>query len=153
MEIHTTSQKQTPRGLRNNNPLNIENSPTSTWLGQCGADKRFCIFENRMYGYRAAFRIMYTYRSKYEIYSVRQIIDRWAPSSENNTSAYIRQVCKLMGVEPTFILRFGSPWNDDKQWCCKLIHAMACVENGVEWNVIRESEISDAYDRAFHHFM
>lgn len=149
MEIQTTSQKPKPRGLRNNNPLNIENNPTSAWLGQKGADKRFCIFENIKYGYRAACRIMLVYRNKYNLVSVRQIISRWAPENENHTEAYINRVCKMMDVEPSFVLHFGSIWADDKFWCCQLIHAMACVENGVNWYQITHSEIEEGYDMAF----
>lgn len=149
MEIQTSSQKPTPRGLRNRNPLNIEKSST-TWLGQCGSDSRFCVFLTNQYGYRAAFRIMYTYRHKYNLFSIRQIISRWAPSSENNTDAYINRVCKLMNAAPTMCLCFGSEWNEDKHWCCQLVHAMACVENGVDWDDIKHSEIEEGYEMAFH---
>lgn len=36
--------------------------------------------------------------------SVRQIITRWAPPSENDTEAYIRNVCKHTGLKDTTVL-------------------------------------------------
>ena len=66
---------QLPRGLRNNNPLNIRKS-AQPWQGQRGNDGKFCIFESMEMGYRAAFRVLNTYNRKHNIYSVREIIYR-----------------------------------------------------------------------------
>ena len=63
--------KKLPRGLRNNNPLNIRKG-AQRWQGQTGNDGAFCIFESMEYGYRAAFRLLHTYNTKYKIYSVRE---------------------------------------------------------------------------------
>jgi hypothetical protein len=73
------------------------------WVGEiAGKDTRFCTFSSMAYGYRAAFKTLDTYNKKHQIYSIRQIISRWAPESDgNDTRAYIKFVCERMGVEPT----------------------------------------------------
>ena len=86
-----------PRGIRNNNPGNIEANGTS-WQGMTGDDGRFAIFSEPFYGIRALARILKTYRDKYNLVTVRQIINRWAPATENNTGAYISSVAGRLGV-------------------------------------------------------
>lgn len=77
--------------IRNNNPLNIRFSPLNVWKGQTGSNKGFVTFENMEYGYRAALVLLRSYVKRgYD--TVTSIISRWAPESENNTSAYIRTV-------------------------------------------------------------
>ncbi|PXZ95415.1 structural protein, partial [Pseudomonas aeruginosa] len=40
------------------------------------------------------------YQDKHALRTIRQIISRWAPPSENNTESYIRQVAARVGVAP-----------------------------------------------------
>ena len=49
-----------PRGIRNNNPLNIRKSKDQ-WQGMRReqTDSAFCQFENLAYGWRAAFKLLY----------------------------------------------------------------------------------------------
>ena len=86
----------TPRGIRNNNPLNIRRTQTTTWWGQKTEnlkDPAFCEFTEMKYGYRAAFRLLMKYYRKYGLHSVQAIINRWAPPSDGNaTNAYVKQV-------------------------------------------------------------
>lgn len=78
-------------GIINNNPLNIRYSPSTKWKGQAGANKGFCVFTDMIYGYRAAIVLLCNYQRKgYD--TIRKIITRWAPPSENNTEAYISAV-------------------------------------------------------------
>ena len=140
-----------PRGIRNCNPLNIRRSKDQ-WKGllKTQNDKSFYQFKAMEWGYRAAFRLLRTYRVKYQRYSVRTIIERWAPPSENQTRAYIGFVCEEMGVPPNFILNIGSLDDDDTYWACELVRAMALVENGVGCaNLIRREEIKKGYKLAF----
>ena len=84
-----------PRGIRNCNPLNIRRS-RDQWKGllKVQNDKIFYQFKAMEWGYRAAFRLLRTYRVKYNRYSVRTIIERWAPPSENQTRATgIHRLC------------------------------------------------------------
>lgn len=78
------------RGMRNNNPANIRRS-ASKWLGlrQIQSDKDFCQFTDMKYGVRAFFILMRTYRYKYGLKRVGEIIRRYAPEKENNLSVYL----------------------------------------------------------------
>ncbi len=87
----------TPRGLRNNNPLNIRHS-ADVFKGEIyGDDDDFKRFQALAYGYRAAFVILATYRTR-GIDRMRKIISRWAPPSQNHTEWYIQTVERLSGV-------------------------------------------------------
>lgn len=105
------------RGFRNKNPGNIEYSVANQWKGQVGTDGRFAIFGDMKYGIRAIGKIINTYRSKYGLYSISQIIGRWAPSSENNTVAYINSVADFTGYSP-YIAFQGS----DAELVAAIIH-------------------------------
>ena len=91
------------RGIRNNNPLNIRRSSTH-WQGarKEQTDKSFVQFETMAYGYRAAWKILQTYYERFcmqnKDYTVRNIITRWAPPTENDTEAYIMNVLKMSGI-------------------------------------------------------
>lgn len=140
-----TTKNQTPRGLRNHNPLNIRKGDL-LWLGQTGNDGTFCIFLNNVFGYRAAFRILRTYNVKYHIYSVRQIISRWAPERDgNNTRGYIQRVCELSGLRETDIVVTNTYDVDMLERVKALVQAMACVENGCGVEMIDRKEIDEGY--------
>ena len=97
-----TKTKQ-PRGLRNNNPLNIRHS-ASRWQGARveQTDKAFVQFTSMTMGYRAACRILETYYKHFEAqhkpFTPRNIILRWAPPNENDSEAYLRRVCRLTNL-------------------------------------------------------
>ena len=95
-----SSEVKLPRGLRNNNPLNIRLS-SDRWQGQiapsllerAGGEASFCQFSSMKYGWRAAFRLLcHTYYGKYKLRTIRALITRWAPPKENDTEVYIRRV-------------------------------------------------------------
>jgi hypothetical protein len=88
-----------PRGIRNNNPGNIEDNGTA-WKGYNGNDGRYVIFDHHEYGIRAMNRILNTYASKYGLRTIRGIIHRWAPPVENITSSYVNAVSQRVGVGP-----------------------------------------------------
>ena len=122
-----------PRGIRNNNPLNIRLS-SDKWQGQRPlssspeGEKSFCVFESMAYGWRAAFVILCkTYYGKYKLKTIRALITRWAPPKENNTEAYIRRVTDRIGIGPDREL--GSPQEHPAQWMM-IAMAMAIVECG-----------------------
>ena len=91
--------KQLPRGVRNNNPGNIEWG--DPWQGLVPTDKRtdprFCQFSSPAYGIRALARTLITYQDKYGIRTVTAAINRWAPPVENDTGAYVRAVQRAVG--------------------------------------------------------
>ena len=124
-----------PRGIRNNNPLNIRRS-RDQWKGMLKTqnDRSFCQFETLEYGWRAAFYLLTrTYYHKYRLYTIRGIISRWAPSSENDTSAYIQNVSRLTGIAPDEPI--GIPSDKPSRWMAVGV-AMAIQENGtssIDW--------------------
>ena len=95
--------KTLPRGLRNNNPLNIRHS-ASRWQGARAeqTDKAFVQFTSMKMGYRAAWRILETYYKHFETehrpFTPRNIIYRWAPPEENDSEAYLRSICRLTSL-------------------------------------------------------
>ena len=92
----------TPRGIRNNNPLNIRYNTGNCWVGQTGSDGQFCKFSAPKYGVRAAVKILQKYAGHDSKASILEIINKWAPRSDgNNTDAYIATVCKAMNMRPT----------------------------------------------------
>ncbi len=117
----------TPRGLRNNNPGNIRNSST-VWQGEIvpSKDKSFKQFKTMAYGYRALIKLLQNYRKLYNLKTVAELINRWAPENENNTSAYITRVCKEMQVPSTYVIDI-----EDKATMCAMAAAISQVENGV----------------------
>ncbi|MDZ4813078.1 MAG: hypothetical protein SGI99_10760 [Pseudomonadota bacterium] len=90
-----------PRGIRNNNPGNIDYSDRYQWQGldAPASDGRFCRFKSAPDGIRALARTLITYDKKHKINTIRGIINRWAPSVENNTNAYVEQVTKASGLD------------------------------------------------------
>jgi hypothetical protein len=118
-----------PRGIRNCNPLNIRKSKDQ-WKGlaERQQDTAFCQFKSLEYGWRAAFYLLTrTYYHKYRLYTIRTIIRRWAPESENKTEAYIANVSRLTGIQPDEPI--GIPSEQPSRWIA-LGAAMAIQENG-----------------------
>ena len=118
-----------PRGLRNNNPLNIRHN-ADVFQGEIkGNDKSFKTFSSMPYGYRAAFVTLATYLSR-GWDTIEKIISQWAPPSENNTQAYISTVVKYSGVAADEVLTATS---GDKY--ILIVSAMSFVENGVNADI------------------
>lgn len=119
-----------PRGLRNNNPGNIRNSDTTEWSGEVQkSDKKDNAFEefvDMAHGYRALIKLLQNYRRKHHCKTIAQFISRWAPQTENDTSAYVQRVCHEMQVTATYV-----PDVDDKTTMCNLAAAISQVENGI----------------------
>ncbi|CAI1022737.1 hypothetical protein [Serratia proteamaculans] len=86
------------RGLRNNNPGNIEASSENPWEGQAGSDGRFAKFETPEHGIRALGKNLLSYqRQGYD--TVSEIVNRWAPASDgNDTDSYIKALCGALGI-------------------------------------------------------
>jgi hypothetical protein len=114
-----------PRGIRNNNPLNIEAGAfTEGQPGFAGSDGRFAKFGSPEQGIGAANALLDTYQNKHGLNTVRGIINRWAPPAEvgNNTSAYVASVAGRLGIDP------DQPLTPEQRQ--PLIQAMSQFENG-----------------------
>lgn len=89
-----------PRGIRNNNPGNIERTSVR-WKGMAAeqSDPRFITFTRPEWGIRAIARILLgDWREGQN--TIASLIEEWAPPHENNTKAYVRSVGKACGVDP-----------------------------------------------------
>lgn len=119
-QYYMNGDKGDARGIRNNNPGNLEYSKTNPWVGQTGDDGRFAKFETPEHGIRALGRNLLSYQRQ-GIDTVSDIINRWAPSSDNNnTDAYIQAVCAQLGVTPDQQLDASNP-DTLKALCASII--------------------------------
>lgn len=130
------------RGLRNNNPGNIRLSATR-YKGEVeSADRAFKSFETAAWGYRAIFMLLHTYQVRHRLNTLRQMIGRYAPPSENDTDAYLEFVTRRTGIAA-----------DERVDTLSRLHmvpvagAISRMENGVEavmddveagWTLFRE---------------
>jgi hypothetical protein len=90
----------TPRGIRNNNPGNIDRT-AEKWQGMAAdqsSDSRFVVFSAPVWGLRALAKVLLSYQRKHGLRTPAAIIGRWAPPVENDTGAYARQVAKALGA-------------------------------------------------------
>lgn len=126
-----------PRGIRNNNPLNIRIG--NTWLGEVKnpTDNEFEQFVHVCYGLRAGFILLKRYINRYKLNTIEKIISRWAPGNENNTRSYINQVARGMNISQDTPLLY-----EDQDTICNLVYEMVYVENGQH---IQMAEIVRAY--------
>ncbi|EAP9510433.1 TPA: structural protein [Salmonella enterica] len=119
----------TPRGIRNNNPGNIRWG--DDWKGLIPksqrTDKDFCQFITPEYGIRAMIVILRNYQRKHGLNTITGIINRWAPTNENNTQAYIDSVAKSTDTSPDQFVH-----TDDSRFMMKLLQAIIRHENGVQ---------------------
>ena len=116
--------------------MNIRRNGKDQWRGmaEVQSDRAFVQFKSLEWGWRAAFYLLTrTYYHKYRLYTIRGIISRWAPSSENDTSAYIANVSRLTGIGPDEPI--GIPTDGPARWMMVGV-AMAIQENGttsIDW--------------------
>ena len=117
-----------PRGIRNNNPGNIREAKgdKTQWQGERATDddKAFEEFETMEHGIRALMVVLRTYFKRYRLNTIRKLINRWAPTCENDTTAYINTVSKRTGIGADEKISF------DKMTVFKLVEAICFVENG-----------------------
>lgn len=93
----TQGRKDGPRGIRNNNPGNLN------YVGQAGATKeegpngRFAVFSSMEEGIAALVKQLQRYIGR-GIDTIRELVNTYAPSSENDTGAYMKALSKSLGV-------------------------------------------------------
>jgi hypothetical protein len=91
------------RGIRNNNPGNIKYVKSTNWRGKVSdsekKDSTFEEFTEMKYGVRALARILKSYVKNPKVRTLQDMINRFAPPVENNTSAYVKRVAKDLEVD------------------------------------------------------
>lgn len=126
------------RAVRNNNPGNIRQGiqwqglmPRAQMNPEQAAETQFCVFLSPQWGFRAMATIFHTYADKdvdpqgKKITTLRQAISRWAPRNENNTDAYIADVCNQLAWAA------DSPYPfHDQAHCAALLKAVSRHEVG-----------------------
>ena len=116
--------KSLPRGIRNNNPGNLN------FAGQAGATKeggpngRFAVFGSMQEGVAALVRQIGLYVKRGRN-TIRKILEVYAPPGENNTNAYIAAVSKALGIGPDDALD-----TENAQQVMGLVRAITNHENG-----------------------
>lgn len=122
------------RGERNNNPGNIRRTQI-VWRGEVpGADTAFETFSTPEYGIRAMAKLLRHYAAE-GFDTIREIVNRYAPSHENDTNAYIRAVCRATGFPEDQPLNLA-----DDAILRPLVVAIITHENGR--NIYSESTIN-----------
>lgn len=134
---------QEPRGIRNNNPLNIRKG--NHWKGERPdqTDPIFEEFVSMEYGIRAGLKLLRNYITGFDGRSTKfdtvyKIVARWAPPSENATQKYIDFVCQELAISPFETVSFA-----DRKTIIRLARTMAFVECG-QW--IDQALFESAYD-------
>ena len=121
--------QQLPRGIRNNNPGNIRHG--ANWLGLNpnvrNIDSAFCVFTAPVYGIRALAKVLINYKRIHGLNTVRQIVSRYAPPNENQTTAYIQSVAKQLGVYPDTVIDI-----EERGVLTVFIKAVIRMENGIQ---------------------
>ena len=127
------------RGIRNCNPGNIRHSAVC-YQGEVSPsqDSAFKQFRSMAWGYRAMFVLLDTYRKRYGLDTIRKMISRYAPASENNTEAYIAAVCDWTGMGADEAVDTRS-----RRDMVPLVAAMSRVENGCP---ARFQEVDEGFD-------
>lgn len=132
------SKRNIPRGIRNNNPLNIRVG--NSWQGEVKmpTDHTFEQFTEMRFGVRAAFIILKRYINRYKLNTIEKIVERWAPSSENYTQSYIEVVSQRTGLPRNYVIEYSNV-----AVMSMLFQAMCFVENGMEidYDVILEGYV------------
>ena len=119
--------KSNIRGLRNNNPGNLEKR-TTPWQGKVphskNTDGRFEQFESIEMGLRALMINARTLINRGKN-TIEKLIYTWAPPSENNSKNYADYVAKQMGIAKDKIFE-----KLDQDFFIRLANAITAVENG-----------------------
>lgn len=129
-----------PRGIRNNNPGNLKIS-SSPWRGKIpperNTDGTFEQFQNYAYGLRAMIKLLLNYMGDGKT-TIRQIIRKYAPSTDNNTEAYVQAVSQAINFLP------DTPLPATRTVVSALVRSMARHENGM--NAVTQRQLNEAWN-------
>ncbi len=117
----------TTRGIRNHNPGNLRyNRYTRNWLGCTGQDEGgYAVFDSDAHGLLAIVKQLRIDKWSHGLNTIRGVITRWAPSSENDTNAYITAVTTRIQRPPDAVIDLDNP-----KVLRPLVKAIIWQENG-----------------------
>jgi len=114
-------------GQRINNPFNIRQY-NQGFVGETGAEDGFISFEDPMYGVRAADKVLTTYGRDRDIDSIRGLVSRFAPPSENETQSYIDYISGQLGIDADAEIDLSDP-----AMRSRILAPMAKIESRTEY--------------------
>jgi len=120
----TRPDMRSPRGIRNNNPGNLNYAGQEGAKKEGGSNGRFAVFKTMQDGIIALAKQLQIYASR-GIDSISAIISKYAPPGENNTKAYIDAIAKKLGIGANTKLNLN-----DNATLRALIEGISTVENG-----------------------
>lgn len=143
MALSYLNNSSVARGLRNNNPFNLIRT-NNKWQGKIpfseSKDKTFEQFYELKWGIRAYYIDVIGDINK-GANTLNKLLSEFAPSFENNTTAYISRVANYMGISANTVL------NTDKNTIVKLAKGMANVELGSsDASKLTDANYQDAWD-------
>ncbi len=127
-----------PRGVRANNPLNIESNANNNWVGKVSpsVDSRFETFRAPEYGFRAgAILLRDSYQGRYGLETIEEIIYKFAPSHENDSDNYASFVASQLGINANEPINLSSDAT-----LAKMLHAMSVMEVGRYYSLEQAQE-------------
>lgn len=143
-----------PRGMRNNNPLNVKRFPNSSWIGMKAeqTDEEFLQFTDIVYGYRATLIIIARTYRKRGWNTVESILTHYAPSTENNTKAYIAAVVKELQTKLGYNFGKHTPLPQPNEVSMKVWVALMAAMQNVECGkgYVNESKMEQAFKLLFY---
>lgn len=129
MGVSYLGKSNFPRGIRNNNPGNIRIS-NNKWQGKIPAsqntDGAFEQFNNYVFGVRAMIILIRNYIDRDGLNSIRKILHKYAPTSENHTDTYANYVSQKTGID------VDQQIDSTQTYLRPIVQAMAHYENGQE---------------------
>ncbi|WP_186216292.1 hypothetical protein [Burkholderia gladioli] len=94
------AKKHPPRGVRNNNPGNLKYGDFAYQQGATGRDSDgFAVFPTMEAGVAAQRALLGLYLRQGND-TIRKVVSKYAPSSENDTTGYIADVARKLGISP-----------------------------------------------------
>ena len=128
------------------NPFNIRYNPSNDWKGQLTKQNGFCTFNTIGAGIRAGYCLLANYLKRGDN-TVSKILNKFAPSTENDTKKYIKYVVdKINQSYPAFK---GKDITSDSPltiaYMSYLSAAIIAYESGIDFgyalNIMRSFEI------------
>jgi hypothetical protein len=112
--------------IKNNNPANIQKTAI-IWRGMIvdqNSESNFVAFRDEVWGIRALIKILLSYHRQ-GASTIRQIAERWAENTKNESAPYIVTVSRTLDAKPDATIDLTSP-----SVLLKLAVAIIRQENG-----------------------
>lgn len=146
----TATQQQDQRGDypgRRNNPGNMRFYPGINWHGEQSQGLQrgdYNVFDSPTNGLRAMVRQWMNTGRRNPPFTIENVANHYAPTNENNTARYIRNISRISGLGSDQVL---DPDNDGQM--VDLARGVTTAESGdAEWNWFTPQEQTNAVHRA-----